>query len=159
MGDSEVTSNSFTGSYAYTLDAKGRVNIPAKMRKALGPANDRTFVATRSSDPCIILYPVEVWKRFERKLTQLNRGRALNRHYVRNIVRHAEFLQYDQQGRVALPIHLVDYAGIDKNIEIVGVIDRIEIWHPERLKEYEAQMAERYEELEAIGEEISFDSE
>ncbi len=64
----ETTGNSFTGSYSYTLDAKGRVNIPAKMRKSLDPASDSTFVATRSSDECVVLYPATVWKQVEATL-------------------------------------------------------------------------------------------
>ncbi len=146
----ETTGNSFTGSYSYTLDAKGRVNIPAKMRKALSPANDRTFVATRGADPCIVLYPVEVWQKIEEKLINMNRGGALNRHLARNVIRYAEAVQYDSQGRVALPAELIGYAGIDKGVEIVGMIDRIEVWDQQRLEEFESQFADRQDELEAI---------
>lgn len=151
----ETTGNSFTGSYSYMLDAKGRVNIPSKMRKALGPANEGTFVATRSGDPCIVLYPIKVWKeKLEDKLLRLNKGSALNRHYARNLVRHAEILQYDSQGRVALPTNLIAFAGIEKDVEIVGMIDRIELWAPERLAEIEARFADMDEEMEAIAREI-----
>ncbi|MEE9464329.1 MAG: division/cell wall cluster transcriptional repressor MraZ [Candidatus Neomarinimicrobiota bacterium] len=153
--DLETTGNSFTGSYSYTLDAKGRVNIPSKMRKALGPANDGTFVATRSGDPCIVLYPIKVWKeKLENKLLQLNRGSAINRHFARNLVRHAEIMQYDSQGRVALPANLITFAGIEKDVEIVGMIDRIELWAPERLAEIEARFVDRDEEMETIAREI-----
>ncbi|MFB0516748.1 MAG: division/cell wall cluster transcriptional repressor MraZ [Candidatus Neomarinimicrobiota bacterium] len=152
----ETIGNSFTGNYSYTLDDKGRINIPAKMRKVLKPANDRTFVATRGADPCIILYPLEVWKIIEEKLINLNKGRAISRHFARNFVRYAEAVQYDHQGRVALPAELIKYAGINKGIEIVGMIDRIEIWDKERLREFEKQFADRQDELEAIANEINF---
>ena len=153
----DTTGNSFTGSYAYALDAKGRVNIPAKMRKSLDPASDSTFVATRSADPCIVLYPATVWKQqVEAKLLDLNKGKALNRHFARNIMRHAATLQYDHQGRIALPAGLIEFAQIDKDVEIVGMIDRIEIWNPDALHEIEGRLADREDELEAIANDINF---
>ncbi len=148
------TDGSFTGSYSYTLDAKGRVNIPAKMRKALNPANDRTFVATKGADPCVVLYPVEVWKQIVEKLIRMNKRRALHRHYTRNFVRYAEAVQYDQQGRIALPVELIKYAGIEKGTEIVGMLDHIEIWDPERLDESDSQFAGQQDEMDAISDEI-----
>lgn len=150
----DTTDNSFTGSYSYTLDAKGRVNIPAKMRKALNPANDRTFIATRGADPCIVLYPVEIWKQVAKKLISLNKRRALHRYYTRNLVRYAEAVQYDQQGRIALPAELVKYAGIAKGAEIVGMLDHIEIWNPERLDESDSQFADQQDEMDSISDEI-----
>jgi MraZ protein len=151
----DTISNSFTGSYSYTLDAKGRINIPAKMRKALGPSNDSTFVATRGADRCVILYPLEVWHaQTEAKLLKLNKGRAINRHFTRNLMRHAETLQYDGQGRIPIPVALVEYAGVEKDVEIVGMIDRIEIWNPKVLDEHETQFEDREEDLESIADEI-----
>ena len=150
----DSTGNSFTGSYTYTLDAKGRVNIPAKMRKALDPASDATFVATRGNDACITLYPATVWKQVEVKLLALDKGKPAIRHYIRNIVRHAEALQYDGQGRVPLPAGLIEYASITKNAEIVGMIDRIEIWNPESLKALVTRLTDDSEALENIVNEI-----
>ena len=151
----EATTDSFTGSYSYTLDAKGRVNIPAKMRKALHPSNDQTFVATRGADPCVVLYPLEVWSKIEEKLVELNKGRALNRHYTRNIVRHAESVQYDSQGRVALSANLISYAGITRDVEIVGMINYIEIWDEQQLAELGSQLDGHKDELEIIAAEIN----
>ena len=125
------------------------------MRKALDPANERTFVATRGPDRCIVLYPVEVWKKVEEKLVRLNKGPALNRHYARNYVRHAESLQYDQQGRVALAADLISYAGINRHVVIVGMINYIEIWDGKLLEELGSEMEERQEELESVAAEIN----
>jgi MraZ protein len=133
----ELTNNSFTGQSNYTLDAKSRVNIPAKMRKALSP-----------------VYPIEVWQQIEKKLINLNKRRVLHRHYTRNFVRHAETVQYDQQGRIPVPAELIEYAGIKKGVEIVGMIDHIEIWDPDRLVEYSHQFEDRADELDAIADEI-----
>ena len=150
----DLANNSFTGRANYTLDAKSRINIPAKMRKALSPVNDRTFMATRGPDPCIVLYPIEVWKQIEKKLINLNKRRVLHRHYTRNFVRHAELVQYDQQGRIQVPVELIKYADIDKGVEIVGMIDHIEIWNPDRLAEFSSQFEDRIEELDAIADDI-----
>ena len=155
MASDAIIANSFTGSYSYMLDAKGRVNIPAKMRKVLSPENDRTFVVTRGPDLCIVLYPAEVWKDIQAKLIELNKGRALSRHFTRNIVRHAETVQYDHQGRVALPTNLIEYAGISRSVEIVGMIKYIEIWDQKRLEELNSQFDGRQEELEIIASEIN----
>lgn len=146
---------SFTGSYAYTLDAKGRANIPAKMRKALHESNDRTFVVTRGSDKCLVLYPVDTWRKIEEKLLTLNTIKAVNRHFIRNFTQHAEPVQYDGQGRVAIPNRLIEYANIEKDVEIVGMIDRIELWNPEKLRALESEFEERDDELEAIASEIA----
>lgn len=150
----ELTDNIFTGSCSYSIDSKGRVNVPAKMRKSLAPANDRTFIVTRGADPCIVLYPKEVWKLIVEKLISLNKRRALHRHYTRNLVRYAEAVQYDQQGRIALPVELIEYAGIEKSAEIVGMLDHIEIWDPERLSDSDRQFADRQDELDSISDEV-----
>ncbi len=150
----ELTDNIFTGSCSYSLDAKGRVNVPAKMRKSLAPANDRTFIVTRGADPCIVLYPVEVWRLIVEKLVGLNKRRALHRHYTRNLVCYAEAVQYDQQGRIALPVELIKYAGIEKSTVIVGMLDHIEIWDPDHLRDSDRHFADQQDELDSISDEV-----
>ena len=154
----EATGNSFKGSYTYTLDTKGRVNIPANMRKALDQASDGTFVATRSapSDGCIVLYPATVWKHVESQYLALDKGKPAVRHYIRNILRHAKALPYDGQGRVALPARLLEFASISKNVEIIGMIDRIEIWNPDSLKALDKRLASESDDLKNIADEIHF---
>ena len=93
----------FAGEYENTLDSKNRVNIPAKFRKALDVINDRTFVITRGFDPCIVLYPLYEWNIVEQQLASLSSIRNMNRKFVRSIVRHASYVQYDKQGRVIAP--------------------------------------------------------
>ncbi len=127
--------NTFTGEFSYTVDAKGRVNIPAKFRKALSVDNEETFVITRGMDACVWVYPIVVWQKIENDLKNLSSLSAINRTFVRNTVRYATPLIDDGQGRIQLTTNLINYAGLNKKTLIIGMVNKIEIWNPERLKE------------------------
>ncbi|MEC8983878.1 MAG: division/cell wall cluster transcriptional repressor MraZ [Candidatus Neomarinimicrobiota bacterium] len=127
--------NTFTGEFSYTVDAKGRVNIPSKFRKVLSVDNEDTFVITRGMDPCVWVYPVVVWQNIENDLKSLSSLSAINRTFVRNTVRYATPLTYDGQGRIQLTNNLINYAELGKKTLIIGMVNKIEIWNPDRLKE------------------------
>ena len=127
--------NTFTGEFSYTVDAKGRVNIPSKFRKVLSVDNEDTFVITRGMDPCVWVYPVVVWQNIENDLKSLSSLSAINRTFVRNTVRYASPLTYDGQGRIQLTNNLINYAELGKKTLIIGMVNKIEIWNPDRLKE------------------------
>ena len=127
--------NTFTGEFSYTVDAKGRVNIPSKFRKVLSVDNEDTFVITRGMDPCVWVYPVVVWQNIENDLKSLSSLSAINRTFVRNTVRYATPLTYDGQGRIQLTTNLINYAELEKKTLIIGMVNKIEIWNPEQLKE------------------------
>ena len=126
---------SFTGEYNNSLDSKNRLNIPAKFRKALDPVNDRTFVLTRGFDQCLILYPLNEWQEVETQLSQLSSIRSRDRDFVRSITRHATPVQYDSQGRIQIPEVLILFSGIQKDVNIIGMIKKIELWDPAILNE------------------------
>ena len=127
--------NTFTGEFSYTVDAKGRVNIPSKFRKVLSVDNEDTFVITRGMDPCVWVYPIIVWQNIENELKNLSSLSAINRTFVRNTVRYATPLTYDGQGRIQLTNNLINYAELGKKTLIIGMVNKIEIWNPDRLKE------------------------
>ena len=127
--------NTFTGEFSYTVDAKGRVNIPSKFRKVLSVDNEDTFVITRGMDPCVWVYPIVVWQNIENDLKNLSSLSAINRTFVRNTVRYATPLTYDGQGRIQLTTNLINYADLGKKTLIIGMVNKIEIWNPDRLKE------------------------
>ena len=127
--------NTFTGEFSYTVDAKGRVNIPSKFRKVLSVDNEDTFVITRGMDPCVWVYPIVIWQNIENDLKNLSSLSAINRTFVRNTVRYATPLTYDGQGRIQLTTNLINYAELDKKTLIIGMVNKIEIWNPDRLKE------------------------
>ena len=146
---------SFTGEYYNTLDSKNRLSIPAKFRKALNPINDRTFVLTRGFDKCLLLYPVSEWSKVEEQLSFLSSMKGRHRNFIRSIVRHASYLQYDSQGRIIIPENLCAYAQIDKEVAVIGVIKKIELWSPDMLDKLEG-VSQDLSDFEDLADEIAF---
>ncbi len=130
---------SFTGEYNNSLDRKNRLNIPAKFRRALDPANDRTFILTRGFDQCLLLYPLNEWQEVEIQLSQLSSIRSRDRDFVRSITRHATPVQYDGQGRIQIPEALINFSGIQKDVNVLGMIKKIELWDPAILNKQDKQ--------------------
>ncbi|NOZ75819.1 MAG: division/cell wall cluster transcriptional repressor MraZ [FCB group bacterium] len=128
-----MNKDTFTGQYRYTIDAKGRVNIPALFRKVLSPENNNTFIITRGQDPNIWIYPLIEWRIIENRLRELSALSPTNRSFVRSLTRWATPVVFDKQGRIQLTNDLIDYAGLEKDVVIIGVVNKIEIWNPQRL--------------------------
>ena len=137
-----LTNNTFIGEYAYSLDSKGRVNVPAKFRQSLSEDNENTFVITRGVDPCIWVYPLSHWKEIESNLRNLSSILKIHRTFVRNTARYASPSTYDKQGRITLTPSLIEYADLDKDALIIGMINKMEIWNPNRLDETDQQNME-----------------
>lgn len=128
---------SFTGEFYNTIDQKNRLSIPAKYRKSLNIVNDKTFVLTRGFDTCLFLYPLDEWKLVENQLSSLSSIKGKHRNFIRSIVRYANYVKYDSQGRIQIPDTLLDYANIGKDITVIGVIKKIELWDKKILDKYE----------------------
>ena len=143
--------NTFTGEFRYSIDSKGRVNIPAKFRKALPESSEDTFVVTRGLDENIVVYSLDKWRQKEEELLRLSSIKPEHRAFKRQATRFATPLKFDSQGRVALPAGLLQHALIQKEVVIIGMIDEIEIWDPEVLKRYEeSEFQLDAEDIEAI---------
>ena len=140
--DMTLTDNTFIGEYAYSLDSKGRVNIPAKFRQSLSADSQNTFVITRGLDPCIWVYPLEQWKEIENNLRNLSSVKNIHRTFVRDTARYASPSTYDKQGRITLTPSLIEYASLEKDVLIIGMINKIEIWNPNTLKIVDQQNLE-----------------
>jgi len=140
--DMTLTDNTFIGEYAYSLDSKGRVNIPAKFRQSLSADSQNTFVITRGLDPCVWVYPLEQWKEIENNLRNLSSVKNIHRTFVRDTARYASPSTYDKQGRITLTPSLTEYAGLEKDVLIIGMINKIEIWNPNTLKMVDQQNLE-----------------
>lgn len=138
----------FKGEHHYSLDEKGRVVLPPIFRRALGA----TVVVTRGLDECIFVYSPQEWARFEKRL----RGLAINkRDFVRFILASAEDVDLDRQGRMTLPAHLRQYAKIERDAVVVGVINRLEIWGKENWQKYLQKAQAETPRLAADMEELS----
>jgi len=135
-----ISENTFTGEYLYSLDDKGRVNIPAKFRTSLSPDNNSTFVTTKGMDSCIVAYPSSEWRKVEEGLRKLSSASRVYRSFIRSTVRYATPAKMDKQGRIQISPALRDFAGLDGDVVIIGVVNKIEIWDPVKLKEMEARI-------------------
>lgn len=133
----------FLGEYQHSLDSKGRITIPAKFRDELG----MKFVATKGLENCIFLYPLEEWKRIEEKLHSLPFTRADVRSFARFFFSGAAELETDKQGRTLIPNNLREYADIDKDMIVIGVGARVEIWSSQKWADYTETAASSYEAL------------
>ncbi len=133
----------FMGTYRPKLDEKGRLFLPAKFRAVLAEG----VVVTQGQENCLYVWPPAV---FDREIETLDRplsskaGRSLARMFYSS----GEDLTPDKQGRIAVPAELREYAGLEKDVVVIGVRDRLEIWHPARWAEYQAAESERFAALD-----------
>ena len=128
-----LNKNTFIGEYEYTLNSKGRVNIPSKFRNSLSKDNKDALVVTRGMDKCVWVYPLIIWKSIENELRKLSSLSSINRSFIRNTVRHASISKLDKQGRIALNQNIINFSNINKNALIIGMVNKIEIWDPNYL--------------------------
>jgi len=128
--------SSFKGSFNYTVDSKGRINIPAKMRKNLSPEANNSFVITRGFEPCIFVYPNDEWLKREAEIGKLQQTNPQDRFFTRMLLQYATDAELDGQYRIVLPKELTQYAKIENEVFILGAFDRIEVWNPEEYKKY-----------------------
>ena len=143
-----ITENTFTGEFSYTLDAKGRLNIPSKFRSALSPDNDKSFVITKGMDLCVVAYPLVEWQqRVESGLRELSATSQRNRLFVRSLTRFATTVKLDGQGRIQITQFLQEYASLDRDVRIIGVVNKIEIWNPNYLKKMQDLSQDDFDDL------------
>ncbi len=117
------------GEYNHNLDSKGRVSVPSKFRDDLG----MNFIVTKGLDNCLYAYSKEEWKVFEEKLKNLP---SSARNFVRFFFAGATEVEIDKQGRINIPQNLREYANLSKDVCIIGVSTRVEIWDKQKWEEY-----------------------
>lgn len=136
----------FMGEYNHTIDAKGRLIVPSKFREALGD----TFVVTKGLDGCLFVYDNEEWGIFEEKLKSLPITNKEARQFVRFFLAGAAEVEVDKQGRILVPNVLREFAELNKDVVLIGVASRIEIWSKERFDGMAA-----YEDMDEIAEHMA----
>ena len=122
----------FFGEYEHTIDAKGRVIIPARLREALG----EQFMITKGLDGCLFVYPMDQWRAFEEKLQALPLNQPSARAFARFFFSGAMEGELDKQGRVMVPPNLREYGKLSKDIVIAGAGTRLEIWDKDVRAQY-----------------------
>lgn len=121
-----IGENVFTGEFKHSVDPKNRMFFPASLRDEL----EGDIIITKGVDSCIAVYPMDAWDSFTEKLNALPAIQA--RKVKRFIYSSSSKTKLDSQGRVLIPQTLKEYAGIDKNVYVVGVGDHAEIWDEDK---------------------------
>lgn len=141
--------SSFKGSYIYSVDNKGRVNLPAKLRKYVSPEVNDSFVITRGFEQCLFVFPADEWNKWEQKLRALSAYDPEHRLFIRIMLELASECQLDSQARLTIPQELRDFSKIQNEVRIIGVLDKIELWNPSIYEQYKQSQSESYESIAA----------
>ena len=117
----------FMGEYHHSIDTKGRIIVPSKVRDGLG----ENFIVTRGLDGCLFLYPKCEWDKIINKYKELPDTKD-KRQFMRIFLSGATICEYDKQGRINIPNPLIEFAKLEKDCIIIGVDEKLEIWSKER---------------------------
>jgi MraZ protein len=122
----------FIGEYSHSIDPKRRVAMPSKFRTELGTR----VVVTRGLDSSLFVYPMKVWEELAAKLGNMPVGESGTRSFIRLMLAGASDTELDSQGRVLIPDYLKEYASLRKNVVVVGLYNRLEVWDETKWKSY-----------------------
>lgn len=131
----------FLGEFQHTLDGKGRLILPSKFRDALADG----LVITKGMEGCLFIFPKSEWPQLEDKVRSLPLTKKDARKFSRFFFAGATEEALSKQGRVLIPENLRKYAGLEKDIVVIGVSNRLEIWDKERWAAYSKEAGESYE--------------
>ncbi len=139
----------FIGEYEHTLDEKKRVSLPKAFRTGLG----KKMVMTRGLDNCLFVYSKSAWEKVAAKLQELSFAQADTRGFNRFILSGAAEVEADAAGRILIPDHQKEFAGLGKTVVFAGVSDRVEVWDATAWKSYKARIEKQADAMaEKLGE-------
>lgn len=142
----------FRGIFHNSMDDKGRLSIPSRLREQIKSGHETPLVLTLGFDQCLFLYPMDAWKKIEDQLSSLNSLNPEVRQFQRMILGNSDEVEIDQQGRIMISPVLRKEAGLTKGIVIAGMLQRIEIWDKQRYEGYHTQTPQS---LELLGQKLS----
>jgi MraZ protein len=137
----------FYGEYEHTIDKKGRIIIPSRFREFLKEYDIEKFYVTRGLDKCLFMFTEDEWKSQESKFRTMPFTKSESRKFNRLYFSGAVQLECDKQGRILLPKYLKDFCDIKRDVVIIGVSNRIEIWAREAWQEYYKSSKSSFEEI------------
>jgi MraZ protein len=137
----------FYGEHEHTIDRKGRLIIPSRFREAMKEHYVERFVVTRGLDKCLFLFPEDEWRTQENRLKALPFTKAQARQFNRLYFSGAVELTFDRQGRILIPPYLREFAGLKRDVVVVGLSTRIEIWSKEGWQGFYGKTKDSYEEI------------
>lgn len=145
------------GTYECKIDAKGRLLLPAKLKKQVLPYIEAGFVLKRSVfQPCLELYPMEEWSTLMGKINKLNRFKKKNNDFIRAFTAGVRMIDVDSSGRLLVPKDLYGFAGLEKEIVLSSAINIIEIWDKTK---YEQAISDAGDDFADLAEEVMGDEE
>jgi len=137
----------FYGEYGHAIDNKGRLIIPSRFRESLKEYDIEKLYMTRGLDKCLFVFTESEWRSQESKFKSISFTKSEARKFNRLYFSGATQVEFDKQGRILIPKYLKDYAGIKRDVMIIGVSNRIEIWSKELWREYYDSSKESFEEI------------
>jgi len=137
----------FYGEYEHSLDKKGRFIIPSKFREVAKNNYIEKFFVTRGLDKCLFMFGEEEWKSQESKFKNLSFTKKESRSFNRLFFSGTTEVEFDKQGRILIPKYLKDYAGIKRDVMLIGVSNRMEIWSKEIWQEFYKTQQGSFEEI------------
>ena len=136
----------FTGNYRHTIDDNNRLAIPSSIRKCVDEKKEgKGFYITPGLDKCLAIYPPLHFKEITKKLSELMFTNQKARTFQRLFFSRSSFATCDEQGRIVIPQLHKDYAGLKKEVVIIGVMDKIEIWDLKHWNEFEEDNEQNFE--------------
>ncbi|WP_452222186.1 division/cell wall cluster transcriptional repressor MraZ [Lacinutrix salivirga] len=128
--------NTLIGTYELKVDAKGRLMLPAALKKQLSPVLQNGFVLKRAVfQSCLELYPMSEWEALMQKVNKLNRFKKKNNDFIRRFTAGVKVVEVDATGRLLIPKDLVAFAGITKQIVMSSAVNIVEIWDKDKYEQ------------------------
>ena len=137
----------FYGEYEHTIDKKGRIIIPSKFRESFKEYDINKLYITRGLDKCLFVFTENEWKTQESKFKSVSFTKSEARKFNRLYFSGASELEFDRQGRILIPKYLKDFAGIKRDVMLIGVSNRMEVWSKEVWQQYYTSSKDSFEEI------------
>jgi len=137
----------FYGEYYHQLDRKGRLVLPSKIRETAKSNFIDKFFITRGLDKCLFMFSEDEWRNQEQKFKSISFTKSEARKFNRLYFSGAIEIAYDKQGRMLIPQYLKEFAGIKRDIVVIGVSNRIEIWSKDIWTEFYTTSRDAFEEI------------
>ena len=140
-------SQMFYGEYEHSLDEKGRLIIPSRIRDVMKQEGITSFIITRGLDECLFLFSTQQWRAHEERLASQPLEKSNARRFTRMFFSGAAECSPDRQGRIFIPSNLREHAHIEKDVVIIGVQSRLEIWDKASWEKFSKESKESYEQI------------
>ena len=137
----------FLGRFLHTIDSKGRLSVPMQFREVLTDRYEEKLIITTDLDPCLAAYPLEEWRLIEEKAKNLPMMQKQVKDFFRHFYSGAVICSLDRQGRVLIPPSQREHAKLNREVTLIGMRNKIEIWDTKKWKEQELEVPRSFEKI------------